>query len=249
MTTKIGIRGDVLAGIVASCLLLAGRAHAADTETAERVATPAELLGLAEATAVSRTLAADRRVSFRVRVPPGEQAHGVLVFVKPVESGALPAGWAQVLDQRDLLWIAADGFGNGVPTAQRVLAALMAVELAKRNARINPARVYVSGMSGGGRVASQVAVRFPRRFTGALYIVGADFWSKSELPLLPFIQANRYVFLTGERDFNRREMQRVHTQYLDAGATRALLIDLPGFGHEYPAPADLARALEFLDER
>jgi predicted esterase len=237
-----------LTGIVASCLLLAGRSHAADSATVARVATSAELFGAADATALSHTLPPERRVSFRVRVPPGDRAHGVLVFVKPVESGELPAGWAEVLDERDLLWIAADGFGNDVPTAQRVLAALMAVELAKRSARVDPARIYVSGMSGGGRVASQVAVRFPRRFTGALYIVGADFWSRSERPLLPFIQANRYVFLTGERDFNRREMRRVHTQYVDAGATRALLIDLPGFGHEYPAPADLARALEFLDE-
>jgi hypothetical protein len=102
-------------------------------------------------------------------------------------------------------------------------------------------------MSGGGRVASQLASHFPRLVTGAVFIVGADFWNKDQHPLQPLIVANRYVFVTGNRDFNHREMRRVFTLYQDAGASRSLLLDLPGLGHEFPDGAQLERALEFLD--
>jgi hypothetical protein len=57
------------------------------------------------------------------------------------------------------------------------------------------------------------------------------------------------VFITGERDFNRSEMRRVYARYQAKGVTESLLLDLPGFAHEYPNAAQLAQAVEFLDAR
>ena len=114
---------------------------------------------------------------------------------------------------------------------------------------IDAKRIYVGGMSGGGRVASTLITRFPQHFRGALYIVGADFWTSAEEPLKPRIVANRYVFVTGNRDFNQREMRRVFAKYQAAGVTQVSLMDLPGFGHEYPDAAHLGEAVAFLDAR
>lgn len=212
----------------------------------ERTTTVAELFDADEAKSLARTLPAGQPVHFRVRMPRGEHA-GALVFVRADDSGVLPAGWDEVLERHDLAWIAAEGYGNRRPTAQRMLVAVMGLKLAQREARIDTRRLYVGGMSGGGRVASQLASHFPRLVNGAVYIVGADFWTREQRPLQPLIAARRYVFITGSKDFNRDEMRKVFAQYQDAGATGSLLLDVPGLGHEYPDAAQLERALEFLD--
>jgi hypothetical protein len=224
-------------------------AAAAQDATVERTSTIAALFSADEALALSKTLAADQPLRFRVRSPQNAALSGVLVFVKPVNSGELPANWGTVLDQKNLIWIAADDFGNEVPRAQRVLAAMAAIKLIESTQSVDAHRIYIAGMSGGGRIASAIITRFPRRFTGALYIVGADPWTAAEQPLIPRIAANRYVFVTGSRDFNQRELKRLFAKYQAAGVTHALLMDLPDFGHEYPNAEQLARAIDFLDAR
>ena len=233
-----------------ACALVAraGAARAEDAALAKRVTTVAELFDPAEAQSLGRTLPVDQPVHFRVRLPRGGHP-GVLVFVRGDDTGNLPAGWDEILERHDLAWIAAEGFGNRRPTAQRILVAVMGLKLARREAQIDTRRLYVGGMSGGGRVASQLASHFPRLVTGAIYIVGADFWTREQRPLLPSIVANRYVFITGSKDFNHAEMRKVFARYQDAGATHSLLLDVEGMGHQFPDALQLGRALEFLDAR
>jgi predicted esterase len=232
---------------IASLLLWCGAVHAQDS--VERITTLSALFPVDEAKALSRTILADQPLHFRVRVPQNAAPGGVLVFVKPIDSGELPAAWAAELDRHNLIWVAAEDFGNERPRAQRVLAAIAGLKLIESSQAIDSKRVYIGGMSGGGRIASQTISRFPQHFSGALYIVGADFWTAAEKPLLPRIAANRYVFITGSRDFNQREMRRVFSKYQAAGASKILLMDLPGFGHEYPNAGQLCRAIDFLDAR
>ncbi|HEX7026582.1 MAG TPA: hypothetical protein VF268_05025, partial [Gammaproteobacteria bacterium] len=88
---------------------------------------------------------------------------------------------------------------------------------------------------------------FPRMFTGAIYIAGADFWKEKDEPPVNLISRNRYVFITGDRDFNRQEIRQVFKKYVKAGAGQALLMDLDGYGHHNPNVEQLSTALEFLD--
>jgi predicted esterase len=218
-------------------------------DSVERTTTIATLFPAEELPGLAKTLPIDRVLHFRVRIPPGAAPNGLLIFVKPSNSGELPPGWAPVLDERNLVWIAADDFGNERPSAQRALVAIAASKLIQSSMTIESRRIYVAGMSGGGRIASHVVTHFPRQFAGALFIVGADFWTKYEEPLRQQIAANRYVFVTGGRDFNHREMRNVYARYRAAGASQSLLIDQPRFGHEYPDATQLARAIDFLDAR
>ena len=230
-------------------LALASNGHAQESPTTERTTTLAALFPPDEARALATTLPPDKVLRYRVRIPPVDGPHGVLVFVKPIDSGELPENWAAELDRHHLIWIAADDYGNERPRAQRILAAIAGLKLIESAQPIDKNRIYIGGMSGGGRVASQVITRFPGRFSGALYVVGADFWTSAEEPLKSRITAKRYVFVTGSRDFNRRDMKRVHAKYQAAGATQVLLMDPPGFGHEYPDAAQLQQAIDFLDAR
>ncbi|HEY5775117.1 MAG TPA: hypothetical protein VIS57_03445, partial [Xanthomonadales bacterium] len=58
---------------------------------------------------------------------------------------------------------------------------------------------------------------------------------------------NRFVFLTGSKDFNRMETRRAHKRYLEAGAQHSKLIIVPGMAHKHPDAAILTEAIRFLD--
>lgn len=204
------------------------------------------MFSAAEAASLEKTLPADRALQFRLREPVAGP-RGVLVYVSPTDSGELAPAWVPVLDREHLLYIAADGFGNSRPVAERVLVALGALRLARTLGSLDEKRRYIAGMSGGGRVASQVITHFPRYFSGAFCIVGADYFMPQDEDSRAQVGSRRMVFLTGNRDFNQRELQLVARRYRQAGVSNVLLIDKPGFGHELPPAGDLASAIDFLD--
>ena len=238
----------VIARILLLAFAFAATSHAGETlVTSERSATLASLFTPEEVAKLSKTLPAEKIVTFRVWLSDAKNP-GVLVFVSPTDSGEPPAGWLPLLQRKQLSWIAADGFGNQRLSAQRVLVAVMGLSLAQGSQALDRKRTYIGGMSGGGRIASMTAPRFPQMFTGALYIVGANFWMPDEAALRKQAAANRYVFITGEKDFNRADMKRVFSRYQARGLT-TLLMDLPGFAHEYPNAEQLGLAVDFLDAR
>jgi len=227
----------------------AGSAHAESSlATTERSTTLASIFPPEQAAELSKTLPAGQPVKFRVWLSEAKNS-GVLIFVSPTDSGEPPSGWLPLLQQKQLSWIAADGFGNQKLSAQRVLAVMMARELIRQTAAVDAKRTYLGGMSGGGRIASETATRFPQWFSGALYIVGANFWMPKDKRLRQRAADNRYVFITGEKDFNRGDMKRVFSRYQSSGLSAALLMDLPGFAHQYPDAGQLGQAIDFLDAR
>jgi poly(3-hydroxybutyrate) depolymerase len=230
--------------LLAAALLAAGAVRAAESPTIRQTVTLAELFAPDEAAALARTLRADRKLNFRVRVPPGDGPHGVLVFVHPGNSAEPMEGWAEVLDRRDLVYIAAENFGNDKPGTQRALVALLALKHLSRTLRLDAGRRYVGGMSGGGKMASQVLSRFPDFFDGALCIVGAD-------PIAPAARLadKRVVFITGNKDFNHYDVLAVHKRLLESGLAHPHLMDLDGFGHQYPDARQFDAALALLDPR
>jgi len=234
--------------VCVGAMLAVAAARADDAQTVRQSVTAAELFPPAQAASLAYTLDPGRPVTFRVRMPPGEAPHGVLVFVSPRDEAEPHEGWAEVLDRRNLIWIAAEGFGNERRTAQRVLVALMALKHLQRTLTLDRDRLYVGGMSGGGRVASQALSRFPGFFSGALCIVGADFVTP-ESSLVPELSTKRVVFITGDGDFNRREIRRVYSRFLDVGVRRSHLIDLRNYEHEYPDADQFDAALELLEQR
>ena len=232
-------------------LVLLGVASARAGEslaTSERTATLSSLFKPEEIPALAKTLPADQTVKFRAWFSDDPNP-GLIVFVSPTDSGEPPKGWLELLKQRRLSWIAADGFGNKQLSAQRVLVAVMGLSLAQKSAALDRKRIYIGGMSGGGRIASMTAPRFPQMFSGSLYIVGANFWMPDDEKLKQKAAANRYVFITGEKDFNRSEMKSVFSRYRKKGLASSLLLDLPGYAHEYPNVEQLGRAIDFLDAR
>ncbi len=103
---------------------------------------------------------------------------GLIVWEGGAEDVALPAGWEQVMDDRNILWIGPHGTGNEKDVLWRGYMALDSVRQMKKHFAIVEERIYMCGISGGGRVASRMGVMAADTFAGFFSDVGADFYTE-----------------------------------------------------------------------
>jgi len=218
------------------------------------------LVGEAGARSLADILDPSHEIEFVVYVPenydPSSPA-GLLVYVSPVESGEIPDAWKEVLDRRNLIWVSVNSSGNTKPPERRVAEAKVSPAFMLQNYRIDPRRIYIAGMSGGGQISSIVAALYPGLFRGGLYMCGvnpwserdADPWLESPPEKLGTLKENRYVFLSGTEDFKLAATARVYRLYKKAGVERSKLIVIEDMGHELPDTANFDRALGFLDSK
>lgn len=186
---------------------------------------------------------------------PGEEKkpYGLLVWVSPSEDGAPPANYLPVLDKHRLIWVGANKTGNEHKMDRRLGLALdAAMNIAKRYA-IDPARVYVGGASGGGRVASMLAPNFPDVFSGGYYLIGCNYfrplpspdnpevgWRATfNVPLRRNLEASRknlrVVMLTGESDENRLQTLATYKSgYTKDNFEHVTYLEVPKMGHTLP---------------
>ena len=174
--------------------------------------TTEELLGQASEKTQS-LIASDEQIVWQIYIPKSysnDSPAGVVVYVSPSSSGAIPRGWASVLDSHNLIWISANQSGNRVLAPRRVLKAILGLEVVRQRYTIDEGRIYIAGFSGGGKVASMIATDFATTFDGGIFICGVEFWQQDEPPHIEAIRSNRYVFLTGERDQSLESTKRVY---------------------------------------
>jgi pimeloyl-ACP methyl ester carboxylesterase len=104
------------------------------------------------------------------------EPHGLFVFISPRDQGSIPANWQETLEEHRLIWVGPNEAGNRVSTPWRMAVALESIDLAARRYTIDPDRIYISGHSGGARVASTLAFFHPDRFTGGIYFAGVNWY-------------------------------------------------------------------------
>jgi dienelactone hydrolase len=206
---------------------------------------------------------------FRAIVPAtyrhDDAAWGLFVWVDSGPQPGLPGGWGAVLAEKRLICVAALESGNQRDLFDRCRMAVDAAHNMRKRFHIDPDRVYVSGMSGGGRVSSMLGVAYADVFAGTFPFMGTNFYkpiptgepNKVWLPMYepdPRILAsaktrNRYVLMTGETDFNRENTQRIVKDGFKAeGFRHTLYIEVPGVGHQRPPAEWLAKGIKYLDD-
>jgi hypothetical protein len=210
-----------------------------------------QLYGAEQAERYRDILDPSARIKWQVYRPThnGDKPPGVLVYVSPTNTGAMEGRWTDVLNKHNLVYIAADHSGNRIPGTRRMVLATSAIMAVKQQFEIDAERIFISGFSGGGRVASFLSNQYPTVFSGAIYICGVDFWKEDLIKDLSRVLNNRYVFITGTRDFNLTETRIVYRKYLKAGAENSLLEIENGMGHALPNAHTMATALEFIDRK
>lgn len=210
-----------------------------------------QLLGSEIADRYKKVLGADKVNSWVVYLPENDSTEipGVLVYVSPRKLGTMDSRWRKVMDEQNLIYISANESGNRIPTNRRMVLAVMAIRALAQQHSFDSDHIRVAGFSGGGRVASILASQYPEVFTGAIYICGVDFWKKDKTPRVDRLIENRFVFLTGSRDFNLDETRRIYRRYIKAGAEHSKLMVIPGMAHTHPDSEALTEALQFLSEQ
>lgn len=219
----------------------------------------------------NRTLGNDYRIggeSYSVYVPSDyttETSYGLLVWISAGESGHMPKGWERLMDKHKLIWIGAHRSGNGhnVP-GRRMALALDGVHNIKGMYNIDPNRIYVSGISGGGRVASILAIHYPDVFSGGIFVAGAEyweaipvtgkpgqFWKPMPRPQAKYLamagERGRYVLLTGDNDFDRVQTRDYYEKGYRKNLQHVLYIQVPRMGHEMAPIEWYEKAIVFLD--
>src|ERR1700759_4631196 len=114
--------------------------------------------------------------SFEAYVPgtykPGGAQYGLLVFINSGDDGKNNGNFKPLLDKYHIIWISANKAGNDRLTLHRIGLALDAVHNMKKLYNIDTDRIYLSGISGGGRASSLLMPAYPDVFSGSLYLIG-----------------------------------------------------------------------------
>jgi hypothetical protein len=210
--------------------------------------------------------------TYELHVPrdyqPGKKPFGLLVWISPGERGGVPRpDWARVLDKDGLIWVGPNDVGNKQDTLWRTYMALEAVRSARLNYDVDDTRIYVAGMSGGGRIASHAALVGADTFTGGFYVCGCDyyrdvpvipgdregkwyrgFWRKPDPDLLRKGRKNRFVLLTGSDDFNLANTKAVLDGYRKDNYANITYLEVPGMGHTVPNGEWFEKGVAFLEK-
>lgn len=202
--------------------------------------------------------------AFFVRLPVAydpKQPAGMLVWVDAGPSGRIPDVFNTAVDALNIVCIGAEHSGNDRLVVTRFQLALDAAATAARRFHIDSRRVYISGISGGGRVASMLQGCFPEVFTGAVPIVGLSFYdnvptgtghfwpagyAKPKPDLFAILKTRRIGAISGRRDENLLEMQNA-TQLYTRDGVPVKLFEHAKMGHELPTADAFSEALRWVD--
>ncbi|HSC47695.1 MAG TPA: hypothetical protein VLG68_06395 [Gammaproteobacteria bacterium] len=197
--------------------------------------------------------------SWQVYVPEsytGAEAYGVLVWVSPFDSGRLPDGWRNGLEDHKLIYVGADRSGNGQGVMdRRVPLALTGLANIEAAYKVDSARIYIGGFSGGGVTASRIAAAYADVFTGGLYVSTSEGIGTEDVPVpssdryVLMQTRNRYAFTSGDEEGTNKIMNtRAEDAYRGLCVLRLEFIHIPNATHANLEPRYFSRALKFLDE-
>ncbi|MFA6044486.1 MAG: hypothetical protein WC718_05840 [Phycisphaerales bacterium] len=201
-----------------------------------------------------------------LRLPKGHDprhASGLIVWVDAREKTDLDAKLFDACDALGFVLIGADNTGNGRPTAERYQMALDCVAIADRAFLIDPARVYLAGISGGGVISTHMWGCFPDVFHGAVPMAAlgsyrdvpagpgkvwkGNYQKPSDQIRLKLLKKSRIAVITGDLDFNHEPITGA-AKLMEADGFPIKVWDIPGLHHEIaPAPV-FVEALSWVDE-
>ena len=214
--------------------------------------TMTEVVGADSARAMGTNISPDEPITWEIYVPDSYQPKtpaGLMVYISPSTSGEIPRRWKSVMDKHNIIWIAASRSGNRVMVVRRAVFAIVAPTLAGKHYKIDRNRIYLSGFSGGGKVAGMVAADFPHLYKGAIFICGIDSLDKHPPRQFELFRQNHYVFVTGTKDHALEQTKKIYRQYEESGVEFSKLMVIRNMTHRNPGNSDFDEAIQYIDSR
>ena len=204
------------------------------------------------------------QTSFYIYLPnnfDSNKTYGVVSMIWGSDAGTLLPEWTPSFDARNLIFIAPQGAGNSVISGIRASLLLTGATLIKKYYKIDPARVYMAGNSGGARMAGFTAHNFPDLVRGTIQSVGNDYYQPISAPdgftgfgwywTPPNYDAKtnvRFVFITGPGDGNYAGINDNYNYGYVPNGYQALMVNVPGMGHEPFWAPQLIQALNWIEQ-
>lgn len=190
-----------------------------------------------------------RKQRYQLFVPADYDAKKLWPLVVFISPGDDPLGWRywqKVCEDKGLLFCAAYGAGNNCPPGQRTRIVLDMLDDVRRLYRIDPDQTYLTGFSGGGRMACTIAFNLPEYFGGVAPVGGTN-----PLPALSYLRHRAQerlsvAFVTGEKDFNRKENEEYMAPLVEELGVRSKLWVVPKLAHAIPGPEVLGEVHAWL---
>ncbi|HKI38256.1 MAG TPA: hypothetical protein VKA46_40755 [Gemmataceae bacterium] len=98
----------------------------------------------------------------------------LVVFISPGDGPLGWRSWQKPCERAGALFCAPYAAGNGCPAGQRVRIVLDMLDDVRRHYRIDPDQTYLTGFSGGGRMACTIAFALPEYFGGVAPVCGTN---------------------------------------------------------------------------
>ena len=187
----------------------------------------------------------------------GTEAYGVYLHNSPHTTGIQPSeAWKKVMEELKLIYISPNHGGNDVADLRRVVLALDSLATVKRLYQIDPRRVYVGGLSGGGFIGMLCQMYYPEVFSGAIshaaqsYLPGDS--SSGHFAGLSLSDARRaprdklgWVVISGSKDQNYEIIKKT-SEVWERAKFNYKFIDQAGMGHGDASAESLKEALLFV---
>jgi hypothetical protein len=192
-----------------------------------------------------------RKHSYELFVPPDyspKQVYPVFLFVS---AGNDPSGWKQwepVCKQHGVIFASPYNAGNNCPPRQRVRIVLDVLDDLRRLYRVDADRTYLSGFSGGARIACGIAFALPEYFGGLVPVCAGGNLREESWLRQRVVDRLSVALVTGETDFNRGEVERFRGPLLQEVGVRCKVWLVPKMGHAIPAGAALPEVFRWLEE-
>ena len=168
-----------------------------------------------------------------------------------ISAGDAPTGWKnweKFCQTEGVFFACAHGAGNASPAGQRTRIILDVLDDVRRAHKIDPDQTYITGFSGGGRMACAIGFALPEYFGGVIPLCGTN-----PLPG-PAHQRHRIeerlsvAFVTGEKDMNRKENEEYMYPWFQEINVRSRLWVVPNMGHAIPPASVVGEVHAWLAE-
>ena len=204
--------------------------------------------------------------TMHVRLPPDydpRQPAGLVVWASPSPDGRIPGVLDAGLDELGFVAIGMDDAGNDRDVPDKFQLAFDAVSTASSKFHVDRERVYIAGLSGGGKVSSILCICFPEIFAGAIPIVGLGthatldasfgdhrqpYYARPARRTLDLARQRPIAAISGPPDYNHPEIAERAARLVAEGFARVHYFEHSDMGHTMPTPERFTEALRYVDE-
>ena len=183
----------------------------------------------------------------------GTQKFGIYIHNSPGNRGIKPSqGWRNIMDKLKLIYISPNKASNGTPSWRRIVLAMDAMASVKAHYKIDDARVFVGGFSGGGHVGMMCQMLYPEYFQGAISHAAQSYLpvrSSGHFPGLTLSDAKKsprrkkkWIVISGNKDKNYKEILKTSKEW-KRYKFKYKFINVKGMGHSNAPAKALEEAL------